>query len=96
MDKMEERLRKLFDEKLSGITEQLRGFDDVKQQLSDLDAKTHAPPKLIIPDRNALGIMGALPQFPPPPPPRYHSAQVIFPNSPVIPDSNASSSVGKD
>jgi len=50
--------------------------------------KTSALPKLTIPGRDGSGLMGAHPRFPPPPPPQYHPSHVVFPQSPVLPDSS--------
>jgi len=126
MDEMEERIRKLFEEKLTTVVTKLEDLSLLKEQLTDMNTKmveqagrldqvqtkvdlamtslgtvqqeqlqvaralkTSALPKLTIPGRDGSGLMGALPRFPPPPPPQYHPSHVVFPQSPVLPDSNA-------
>ena len=126
MDEMEERIRKLFEEKLTTVVTKLEDLSLLKEQLTDMNTKmveqagrldqvqtkvdlamtslgsvqqeqlqvaralkTSALPKLTIPSRDGSGLMGAPPRFPPPPPPQYHPSHVVFPQSPVLPDSNA-------
>jgi len=126
MDEMEERIRKLFEEKLSTVVTKLDDLPLLKEQLNDMNTKmvdqasrldqvqtkvdlamtslgtvqqeqqqvaralkTSALPKLIIPCCDGPVLMGAPPRFPPPPPPQYHPPHVVFPQSPVLPDSSA-------